>query len=215
MHFFFYMEAAMKKSILFLLIAGGLPLLAQSYEVGLFLGQQQYPSPHADVMPGTTLQMEAASKTVWGLRFGYAVTDMGPALLQFTAGFQPEAKSDVKGSLGGSPAVVVGDFKQQHWSAGAMATFKTVVAVGVGVEFRSEKLSGNLGGSSDSTTYNRAWVRANAGYAVPSPVLKPFFGVEVAFPLTTTSLSADASNAETLKALSAKSQFGIYAGLRF
>ena len=205
----------MKKQIFIFLVAGTLPLLAQSYEVGLFLGQQQYPSPHVDVVPGTTLQMEADSKTVWGLRIGAAVFDMGPALLQLTAGFQPEAKSDVKGSLGGSAAVVVGDFKQQHWSAGAMATFKAVVAIGVGVEFRSEKLSGNLGGIPDSTTYNRAWARVNAGYAIPSPVFKPFFGVEAAFPLASTKLTLSASNADALKALAAKSQFGVYAGLRF
>ena len=205
----------MKKQIFIFLVAGTLPLLAQSYEVGLFLGQQQYPSPHVDVVPGTTLQMEADSKTVWGLRIGAAVFDMGPALLQLTAGFQPEAKSDVKGSLGGSAAVVVGDFKQQHWSAGAMATFKAVVAIGVGVEFRSEKLSGNLGGIPDSTTYNRAWARVNAGYAIPSPVFKPFFGVEAAFPLASTKLTLNASNADALKALAAKSQFGVYAGLRF
>ena len=205
----------MKKQIFIFLVAGTLPLLAQSYEVGLFLGQQQYPSPHVDVVPGTTLQMEADSKTVWGLRIGAAVFDMGPALLQLTAGFQPEAKSDVKGSLGGSAAVVVGDFKQQHWSAGAMATFKAVVAIGVGVEFRSEKLSGNLGGIPDSTTYNRAWARVNAGYAIPSPVFKPFFGVEAAFPLASTKLTLNATNADALKALAAKSQFGVYAGLRF
>ena len=205
----------MKNTIIFLLIAGGTPLLAQSYEVGLFLGQQQYPSPHVDVAPGSTLQMEADSKTVWGLRFGAAVFDLGPALLQLTAGFQPEAKSDLKGSLGGSAAVVVGDFKQQHWSVGAMATFKAVVAVGVGVELRSEKLSGTLGGTPDSTTYSRAWVRANAGYAIPSPLFKPFFGIEAAFPLTTTKLTLNASNAEGLKSLAAKSQFGVYAGIRF
>ena len=205
----------MKKTILFLLIAGTVPGLAQSYEVGLFLGQQQYPSPHVDVVPGTTLQMEADSKTVWGLRVGASVFDMGPALLQVTAGFQPDAKSDVKGTLGGSSAVVVGDFKQQHWSAGAMATFKAVVAVGVGVEFRSEKLTGTLGGIPDSTTYNRAWARINAGYAIPSPIFKPFFGVEAAFPLTTTTLTLNASSAEALKALAAKNQFGVYAGLRF
>ncbi|HEY3400632.1 MAG TPA: hypothetical protein VGK03_08375 [Geothrix sp.] len=205
----------MEKTIILLALLLGAPLAAQTFEVGLFIGQQQYLSPHVDVAPGTTLRMEADSKTVVGARFGYALVDFGPALLQLTAGFQPEAKSTVKGSLGGSPSVDIGTFKENHWSAGAMVNFKAVVAVGAGLEFRSERLSGDLAGISDSTTYNRVWARLNAGYAIPSPVVKPFFGVEVAFPLSTKSLDLNASTSDALKSLAPKSQFGIYAGIRF
>jgi len=206
----------MKKAIALALVLGA-PLAAQSFEVGLFLGQQQYPSIHSDVAPGTTLQMETDSKTVFAARFGYTVVDLGPALFQLTAGFQPEAKATVKGSLPGFPTVEVGEFKENHWSAGAMFNFKAFVAVGAGLEFRSEKLTGEFSGSSDSTTYNRVWARVNVGFAIPSPVLKPFVGLEAAFPLTTKSsgVDASASNAEILKAMAPKSQFGLYAGIRF
>ncbi|WP_243303747.1 hypothetical protein [Geothrix oryzisoli] len=203
----------MKKAIALALVLGA-PLAAQSFEVGLFLGQQQYPSPQTNTPLGA-LRMETDSKTAYAVRFGYSVVDLGPALFQITAGYQPEVKANTKGSLGGSPNVEVGTFKEDHWSAGAMFNFKAVVAVGAGLEFRSEKLSGDFGGTSDSTTYNRVWIRLNAGYAIPSPVVKPFFGLEVAFPLAKRDLETNSSNADFLKALAPKSQIGIYAGIRF
>jgi len=206
----------MKKTGIAFAILLGVPLAAQSFEVGLFLGQQQYPTPHVDVAPGTTLQFSPDNKTVYAARFGVSVADFGPASFQLTLGLQPETKSTVSASLGGVSANV-GDFKENHWSAGAMFNFKAVVAVGAGLEYRAEKLSGAFSGSNDSTTYNRVWARLNAGYAIPSPVVKPFIGVEVAFPLTTTNstLALSASDAEVLKAMAPKSQFGIYAGIRF
>ncbi|HJV91169.1 MAG TPA: hypothetical protein VJ623_12750, partial [Holophagaceae bacterium] len=92
----------MKKTLALALLLGA-PLAAQSFEVGLFVGQQQYPSPHMDVAPGTTLKVEADNKTVVGARFGYSVVDFGPVLLQLTAGYQPESKSTLKATLGGTP----------------------------------------------------------------------------------------------------------------
>lgn len=206
----------MKKAFALTLLLGS-PLAAQSFEVGLFIGQQQYPSIHTDLAPGTTLRMETDDKTVVAARFGYTVADLGPALFQLTAGYQPEAKATVKASLPGTPSVEVGDFKEYHWSAGAMFNFKAFVAIGAGLEFRSERLSATFSGIGDSTTYNRVWARVNAGFAIPSPVVKPFVGIEAAFPLTTkgSGVGLDASNADALKAMAPKSQFGLYAGIRF
>lgn len=199
----------MKKTLALALLLGT-PLAAQSFEVGLFVGQQQYPSPHMDVAPGTTLKVEADNKTVVGARFGYSVVDFGPVLLQLTAGYQPESKSTLKATLAGTP-MGEGELKQSHWSAGAMFNFKAVIAVGAGLEFRSESLKESGG---DSTTYNRVWARVNAGYAFPTPLVKPFIGIEAAFPLS--SKSNDFSGtAELLKSLAPKSQIGIYAGIRF
>jgi hypothetical protein len=214
--FIFHQEKTMKKAIALALILGA-PLAAQTFEVGLFAGQQQYPSVHSDLGPGTTLRMETENKTVFAVRFGYTVADLGPASFQLTAGYQPQAKATVKASLTGLPSVDVGKFKEDHWAAGAMFNFKAFVAVGAGLEFRSEKLSGEFGGSSDSTTYNRVWARVNVGFAIPSPVVKPFVGLEAAFPLATkgSGVEATASNADLLKAMAPKSQFGLYAGLRF
>jgi hypothetical protein len=205
----------MKMATVALALTLAAPLGAQSFEVGLFVGQQQYPSPRVDVAPGSTLQMEPDNKTVFAARFGYSVAQFGPASFQVTAGFQPDAKSTVKGTLTGYPTADIGEFKQSHWSVGAMFNFKAFVAVGAGLELRSERLSGTLAGTTESTTYSRAWARLNAGIAIPSPVVKPFLGLEVAFPLSTQSLSLNSSNSDVMKSLAAKSQFGLYAGIRF
>ena len=198
-----------KHAIAFALLLGS-PLAAQSWEAGLFLGQQQYPSPHTEVMPGVTGQLNLDNKTVYAVRFGYSVMDIGPALFQITAGYQPESKTTINSTLGGAPSGTPSDFKQSHWSIGAMFNFKAVVAVGAGLEYRAEKLEAE----GESTTYNRPWIRANIGYAIPSPMVKPFFGVEVAFPLTNTSNKFD-SIENVLKSMAPKNQIGLYAGIRF
>jgi hypothetical protein len=79
------------------------------------------------------------------------------------------------------------------------------------VDYRAEKLS--LPGL--STTYVRPWARVNAGFAFPLPLVKPFFMVEVAAPLRSTSYSGTASPEDQLKSMGAKLQAGIYAGIRF
>jgi hypothetical protein len=97
-----------------------------------------------------------------------------------------------------------------------MFNFKAVVAVGAGFEYRSESLAVSGSGSTNvSTTYGRPWARLNVGYAIPSPVVKPFIGVEVAAPLTSKSYDANGSPEDSLKMIAPKLQLGLYAGIRF
>jgi len=198
------------------LLAGlvGLPLAAQTFEAGLFLGRQQYPSPQVDLGRAWTSTWKPGAKTVYAARLGYTVAGRGPLSLQVTAGYQPSSESTVESTLG-TPGLTL---KTSHWSLGAMFQARALVAVGAGLEFRSERLSGNVYGASSSTTYNRPWVRLNAGHAIPGPVVQPFFGVEVAFPLTTATSRPNlvtTSSSEALKSLAPKNQFGLYAGIRF
>lgn len=191
----------MKKFSLPLLLVAA-PLAAQSFEAGLFLGQQSYKDTSV-----VGIEVKADSKTVAGARVGYSLVDLGPALFQITAGYQPESKSEIKVAGTGTGT----DLKQSHWSVGAMFNFKAVLAIGAGLEYRSEKLTADL----DSTTYGRPWARVNAGFAFPSPLVKPFIGLEVAVPLASKSFDVAASDSENLKALAPKLQVGVYAGLRF
>ncbi len=110
----------MKKATLAFSLLLGVPLAAQSWEAGVFLGQQQYPSPHTDVTPGVTGQLNLDSKTIYAVRLGYSVVDIGPALFQITAGYQPESKTTIKPTLGGVPSGAPSDFKQSHWSPGSV-----------------------------------------------------------------------------------------------
>jgi len=85
-----------------------------------------------------------------------------------------------------------------------MVNFKTRIAVGAGVEMRYE----NQSLLSSNATYVRPWFRANLGTVFPTPVVKPFVGLEVA-------ATPFSESKEYVKALSPKAQFGIYGGLRF
>jgi predicted porin len=192
-----------KKLILPLALLSVAPLAAQSFEVGVFVGQQSYKS--ASDIGGT---LEPSKKTVTSARFGYSVVDFGPALFQLTAGYQPESKTDVEAN---GVTIPGSEFKQKHWSVGAMFNFKAGVAIGAGIEYRNETLTSGP----DSTTYGRPWARANVGFAFPTPLVKPFIGLEVAAPMTSKSYDSAASDAENLKAVAPKMQVGIYAGLRF
>ena len=152
------------------------------------------------------------------LRVGYSVVDMGPALFQINAAYQPKATSEVKFSGAGVSGLGLGvNLDHQSTSLGVMFNFKALVAVGAGVDYRWDKLEGNFQGLSSSTTYGRPWARLNVGYAFPSPVLKPFFGVEVAAALSTKSIGADgpSTDEEALKGLAPKVQIGLYGGVRF
>ena len=181
------------------------PLAAQSWELGVFAGQQSYKSN--DIL---SVNSEVKSKTVLGARLGYSIVDLGPALLQVTAGFQPKTDSeiDVAGMNTGKK------YQHQHTSVGVMFNFKAMVAFGAGVEYRMEKLNATNSGISD-VSYSRPWLRANIGYAFPSPVVKPFLGLEVALPLTSKSFDLNGSREDGYRSFAPKLQIGIYGGIRF
>lgn len=198
----------MKKATLALVFLMGAPLLAQKWEVGLFVGQQSYKS-----VSESGMTFEPEKKTVASVRFGYSVVDVGPALFQLTAGYQPQANTS--GQVNGT-SIPDFSYDQKHWSVGAMFNFKAVVAVGAGIEYRSETLGVSGSGSTNiSTTYGRPWARVNAGYAIPSPLVKPFFGLEVALPLVSKSYDPSGSAEDMLKSTAPKMQIGLYAGIRF
>ncbi len=191
----------MKKILLPLLFVA--PLAAQSFEVGLNVSRQQYPS----ITEAGLMKVEPQDKTVVAGRFGYALVDLGPALFQVTAVYQPKVDTDVKVN-GATSAAQLG---QEYWGVGAMFNFKALVAVGAGVEYRSEKLST----PGVSTTYGRPWARINAGYAFPTPLVKPFIGIEVAAPLTKKDYNDSLGTEDILKSLAPKLQVGVYGGIRF
>lgn len=180
------------------------PMAAQDFEVGLNVSRQAY---RESTIPGSTLK--ADDKTVVAARFGYALVDMGPALFQLTAGYQPKVETEVAQTGSGT-----GVMKQGYWSAGAAFNFKAMFAVGVGVEYRSERLQDMSTGGA-STTYGRPWARANVGYAFPTPLVKPFVGLEVAAPMSKKDGSSATSNEDVLKSIAPKMQVGIYGGIRF
>lgn len=186
-----------------------LPASAQSYEVGVFLGQNTY---KAQTIGGVEFKPE--TKTVAAARLGFALVDLGPALFQFTVGYQPKAKTPVEADGSATPL----NYGHEYWSAGLMFNFKAFVAVGAGVEYRGERLTLEGPGVNERATYGRPWARVNVGLSFPTPLVKPFIGVEAAAPLTSQSVSeldylSDPSKA--LKSHAPNFQVGVYGGIRF
>jgi hypothetical protein len=202
----------MKPSRVALAVLAALPLSAQAFELGLFAGQQSYKSfSVTNPLTSNGLSGSCDSKTVFVARVGYAVADLGPGLLQLTAGFQPKATTPLtvhNAFLGAQTS----DYTTSHASIGAMFQVKATVAAGIGLEYRFE----NLSTPGVDSSYDRPWLRANLGMAFPTPSLKPFFGLEAAFPLTSYTLNASTARIDDIqKAVAPKGQLGLYAGIRF
>jgi len=182
------------KKIYFALILAA-PLAAQNFEIGVNLSQQSYTSSST---PGVApVVFDYDSKTVIAARVGYSVVDLGPALFQITAAYQPKTETNLKPN----GITVPTKLNYEYSGIGAMFNFKALVAVGAGMDYRFEK-STKENIYTGTHSYGRPWARLNAGYAFPSPVVKPFIGLEVAAPLATENDGP-------------KLQVGIYGGVRF
>ncbi|MCE1205239.1 MAG: hypothetical protein LWW79_11610 [Holophagaceae bacterium] len=196
----------MKKTVFaaVLLLAG--PLAAQDWELGIFAGQQGYRSSQ---IPGVD---EPKSKPAFIGRMGFSAVDLGPVLLQVTTGLHT-ATDTIVGTGAGDKTF----HSHTHVSLGAMFNVKALVAFGAGVEYRFERLDVQNSGVShgNDVTFNRPWVRANLGMAFPTPVMKPFVGLEVAVPLVNKSAGASSSMEDQIRSLAPKYQVGLYGGFRF
>jgi hypothetical protein len=191
----------MKKALLIFTLAA-MPLAAQSWEVGAFVGQQSY-----NDINFMGVQAKPDSKVMAAVRGGYSFVDFGPVLFQFNAGFQPKASATVKVN-----GVDAGEkLDHQATNVGLAFIFKAGVSASVGVDYRWDKLE--VPGT--STTYGRPWARANIGFAFPTPLVKPFVSLELAAPLASKKIEDAHSSEDALKVLAPKMQIGLYAGIRF
>jgi hypothetical protein len=203
----------MNPRALFLLWPAISPLSAQTWELGLFAGQQTYNS-FSDSNVGLSMSGSSTRKSVLGARLGYSVIDLGSAMLQLTLGYQPKVTSIARITTRGTDLQASGettdsgplDYKVSSTSAGVMFNFKTRVAIGAGLEMHFERLSL----PANTATLARPWFRANFGMAFPSPVLKPFIGLEIA-----AAMFPENDLPQTTKSLSPRAQVGVYGGIRF
>ena len=204
----------MKKLALVLPLLGMLPLSAQDWEVGV-LGVSNSYRTSGSAQNGTIDPGSPDSKVALGLRVGYALLDLGPMLLQVTAGIQPQSTTKVtsRGTSGYdfSPTTTNVNFKNQNYSVGAMLNMNAFLSGGIGLEYRFETYEYQ----GFSTSASRPWLRANLGVSIPSPILKPFAGVEADLPFTSTKLGDGTSADDRARSMAPKAQFGLYAGIRF
>jgi len=195
----------MRKRLLLVPIMAVLPALAG--EVGLLV-DKQFGKAQAATYVGAQ-KYDAVSPTGFGIRGGIDVLDLKVAALQLNATWHNKTTSDL--SYGGNK---LGEMDNQYWAAGAMVNWKLLVNVGAGVEYRSEKLSWRpMPGTSTDTTLGRPWARVNVGFSIPTPVVSPFFLLEVAAPLS--KKDATSTPKDLSEAMAPQVQIGIYGGIRF
>ena len=218
----------MKKILALLVLASALPLAAQDFEAGVLYTWSPGKAENFTDPSGINLfQFKADTWKAAGLRFGYNFVHVGPMEIQGNATIQFNNQQDLVFKINGStvPLGLKEDYK--YWAVGAAVNWDFLVRLGVGLEYRSEKLNSTSSVPfvaaiySGSATYARPWMRATAGFTIPVPVVKPFIGIEVALPLTSTSVNYSDFAGSTLdtqkfnKSLAPKAQYGIYAGIRF
>ena len=186
-------------------------LPAMAGELGLLLDKQIGKAQTANF--STNQSYDAVSPTGLGIRGGFDVLDLKVAALQFNATWHNKTTGDL--SPNGTKQ---GELDNQYWAAGAMVNWKLLVNVGAGVEYRTEKLTwrstnvANPMGSGD-TTQGRVWARVNVGFSIPTPVVSPFFALELAAPLSKSSMTNTPK--DFAEALAPQAQIGIYGGIRF
>jgi hypothetical protein len=193
-----------------LLIVSLLVILpATAGEVGLLIDKQAGKAQTATAF--STQKFDAVSPTGLGIRGGFDILDLKIAALQVNATWHNKTTGDL--SYGGTK---YGELDNQYWAAGAMVNWKLLVNVGAGVEYRSEKLtwrSTTPAFTNGDTTQGRTWARLNIGFSIPTPVVSPFFALEVAAPLS--KKDSTATPKDFAEALAPQVQIGIYGGIRF
>jgi hypothetical protein len=200
----------MRKRLLLVPVLAALPVFAG--EVGVLLDKQIGKAQAGTIASGSQ-KYDAVSPTGFGFRAGFDVLDLKVAALQLNATWHNKTTSDLE--YGGAKK---GEFDNQYWAAGAMVNWKLLVNVGAGVEYRTEKLTwrntvpANPFQSGD-TTQGRTWARVNVGFSIPTPIVSPFFLLEVAAPVSKN--SSTSTSKDLAEALSPQLQVGVYAGIRF
>lgn len=197
----------MRRRTVLIPVLATLPLLAGG-EIGI-LADKQVGKAQALIVGGTRTDYDAVSPTGFALRGGYDVLDLKVAALQLNATWHNKTTGDL--TTGGAK---MGELDNQYWAAGAMVNWKFLVNVGAGVEYRSEKLTWRpASGPSTDTTLGRPWARVNVGFSIPTPVVSPFFTLEVAAPLSKKDNGGNLT--DLTEALAPQVQVGIYGGIRF
>jgi hypothetical protein len=204
----------MKKSLLsaFAVLAfAPLSVQASDLEVGLLVDKEVGKAQAFAAGVNPSRNYDAVSPTGVGFRAAYTFLDLKVAGLGAAVTYHPKAEADLV--AGGTN---YGKLGNQYVAVGLQADWKFLVNLHAGVDYRSEKLTAPVvaGGSSDSTTYGRTWVKAGLGFSVPTPIVQPFVRVEVAAPITTSSTKSG-NDDDLRKALAPSFQVALYGGIRF
>jgi hypothetical protein len=190
------------------LLCGLAVVPARASEFGLLLDKE---IGRAEALGGSgplAGSYDKASPTGLGFRAAYTFLNLKVAEFGAAVTYHPKSQDDL--TRNGSN---IGKFGDQYVAIGVQADWKLLLDLHAGLDVRSEKLTTNAAGASDSTTVTRPWVKAGVGFAVPAPVVSPFVRLEVAVPLTSSDSSSNPDDFR--KAMAPSLQVALYGGIRF
>ncbi len=194
----------MRARLLPALLVPMLALPASAGELGLIL-DKQFGKAQTVTLVG---KYDAVRPAGVGLRAGLSLLDLKVAELGVTATYHPKAEEDLV--LDG---VKLGKYGTEYIAVGAQVDWKFLVNLHAGVDLRREKLTTDVGGVEDSNTVTRPWIKAGIGFSVPTPLVSPFFRLEVAMATTKEDKKDTPDNFR--KAMAPEYQIGLYGGIRF
>ncbi len=204
----------MRARLLPALLVPMLALPASSAELGLLLDKQFGKAQTVAAIGGMPVgKFDAIQPAGFGIRAGFSVLDLKVAELGLTATYHPKAEEDLV-----VQNVKAGKYSSEYIALGAQVDWKFLVNIHAGVDLRREKytLSDfeglNVGLNGDNTV-TRPWIKAGIGFSVPTPLVSPFFRLEVAMATTKEDKKDSADNLR--KALAPEYQIGLYGGIRF
>lgn len=198
----------MRHALLGLVLVSTATLSAADNELNLMIDKQ--------MTRNLTIQgyeVEVQQPTSVGVRYGRDLIGLGPAQLQLQAAYHAQSSAD--GAVLGTS---IGTYKNTGYSLGLQAQWRLGVVLGAGAEMRVEKLKGETTyptAGTTSATLVRPWVTGRLGFSIPTPLVKPVFGLEVAVPLTKKNANDASSDEDLLKAVAPSFEVGVYGGIRF
>ena len=199
----------MRARLLPALLVPMLALPASSAELGLLLDKQFGKAQTVAAIGGMPVgKFDAIQPAGFGIRAGFSVLDLKVAELGLTATYHPKAEEDLV-----VQNVKAGKYSSEYIALGAQVDWKFLVNLHAGVDLRREKLTTDVAGVEDSNTVTRPWIKAGIGFSVPTPLVSPFFRLEVAEATTKEDKKDSADNLR--KALAPEYQIGLYGGIRF
>ncbi|MBI4913619.1 MAG: hypothetical protein HY823_12855 [Acidobacteria bacterium] len=187
----------------------------EAFEAALTIDQVQSRTQTLRVSPMAQVTFEPKGNSAVGLTFAWYPWKVGGGQLGPSLAYRFKGSSDLWVSESGATGTP-GTFKNEHFDAGFRWTWRKPFDLGIGLQYRLEKLAWEptAGPAATwSTHWGRPWFEASAGYTWESPAIKPFVALSAALPLIQESAPVLAAEPESV-APSAREQLIRSAGPR-
>jgi hypothetical protein len=177
--------------------------------------------------PTSLTNLKRDRRTVPSLQVGYQIKDFGHSDLSLTAEYQFKSGYDLNLTrlVAGAGGVdgAHGKMTKSYFAPGVMWNFHPTVDIGLGLQYRFERLQGEIASIDTHTNYNRPWLNLYLGYTFQNQSkVKPFVALRSSAALMTTNapgylsdLNAAWGQNKLLRSMAGDYESSIQVGVRF